>query len=409
MRTFAGRRLRNYKIEYVNTVNIKQELEALTPSLVAVRRDLHQHPEIAFEETRTSGVIADHLERAGLSVRRGVGKTGLIAEVVGELPGRTVLVRADIDALPMTEETGMAYASQTPGRMHACGHDGHASIALHVAEMFARNRADLPGTYRFVFQPAEEIVQGAKAMLRDAPDLLEGIDAAVGLHLWNDYPAGWVGVREGPSFAAPDAFTLIIHGRGGHAAAPHRAIDPIVIGAQVINALQTLVSRETNPLEASVITIATLRAGSGVHNIIPERAELLGTLRTFKAELRPLLQRRIEEVATGIARALGGDATLEWFHGPPAVVNDAALTERFRSVARGIVPEVAVSDQTMGGDDMAEFLARVPGVYFLVGSGKPDAADRAAHHHPKFDIDDTKSLPLAAELLSKAALEFARG
>ncbi len=390
-------------------MNIKAEVAALQDSLVAVRRDLHQHPEIAFEEVRTSNILADHLERAGLSVQRGVGKTGLVAEVEGGLPGRTVLVRADIDALPMTEETGMSYASTTAGRMHACGHDGHASIALHVAEIFAQNRAELPGKYRFVFQPAEEIVQGAKAMLRDQPSLLSDVDAVVGLHLWNDYPAGWVGVRPGPSFAAPDAFTLTIHGRGGHAAAPHRAVDPIVIGAQVIGALQTLVSRETNPLEASVITIATLRAGNGVHNIIPERAELLGTLRTFAAELRPHLQRRIEEVATGISRALGGDASFEWFYGPPAVFNDAALTERFQTVAKGIVPEVALADQTMGGDDVAEFLARVPGVYFLVGSGKPDAADRAAHHHPKFDIDDAKALPLATELLSSAALEFARG
>jgi amidohydrolase len=390
-------------------VNIKAEVASLKPSLVAVRRDLHQHPEIAFEEVRTSGVIAEHLERSGLNVRRGVGGTGVVAELEGGLPGRTVLVRADIDALPITEETGAAYSSTTAGRMHACGHDGHASIALHVAQMFAANKTELPGKYRFVFQPAEEIVQGAKAMLRDEPKLLEGVDAAVGLHLWNDHEAGWVGVRSGASFAAPDAFTLTIRGRGGHAAAPHRAIDPIVIGAQVINALQTLVSRETNPLEASVITIATLRAGNGVHNIIPEFAELLGTLRTFAAELRPFLQRRIEEVATGISRALGGEASIVWFHGPPAVVNDATLTERFRDVARGIVSEVAVAEQTMGGDDVAEFLARVPGVYFLVGSGKPAATDRAAHHHPKFDIDDEKALPLATELLSSAALEFARG
>lgn len=389
-------------------MNIKAEVEALKPSLVAVRRDLHQHPEIAFEEQRTAAVIADHLERAGLTVQRGIGQTGVVTEVRGDLPGKTVLVRADIDALPILEETGAAYASQTSGRMHACGHDGHASIAMHVAELFNKNRAELPGTYRFVFQPAEEIVQGAKAMLRDAPNLLSGVDAAVGLHLWNDFAAGWVGARPGPSFAAPDAFTLLIRGRGGHAAAPHRAIDPIVIGAQVISALQTLVSRETNPLEPSVITIATLRGGNGVHNIIPEFAELLGTLRTFNPELRTRLQRRIEEVSTGIARALGGDASLEWSYGPPAVTNDAALTERFRAVAQGIVPEVALSDQTMGGDDVAEFLSRVPGVYFLVGSGKPKPEDRAAHHHPKFDIDDEKALPLAAELLASAALEFAQ-
>jgi amidohydrolase len=388
-------------------MNFKAAFESLTPSLVAVRRDLHQHPEIAFEEHRTAGIIADFLERAGLRVQRGVGGTGVIADREGAQPGATVLVRADIDALPMTEETGVEYASQTANRMHACGHDGHASIALHVAQMFAENKADLPGKYRFVFQPAEEIVQGAKAMLRDVPDMLSGVSAAVGLHLWNDHAAGWVGVRAGPSFAAPDAFTLTIHGRGGHAAAPHRAVDPILIGAQVITALQSLVSRETDPLEPSVITIASLNAGSGVHNIIPERAVLLGTLRTFNEDLRKHLQQRITEVSQGISRALGGDATLEWIHGPPAVVNDAKLTETFKRVAGDIAP-VALSSQTMGGDDVAEFLARVPGVYFLVGSGKPEAAERAAHHHPKFDIDDHKALPLAAELLASSAVAFAR-
>jgi amidohydrolase len=388
-------------------MNLQADLEALTDSMVAVRRDLHQHPEIAFEEHRTSAIIADHLERAGLRVQRGIGGTGVVADLEGAQPGATVLVRADIDALPMTEETGMPYASQTAGRMHACGHDGHASIALHVAQVFAQNKADLPGKYRFVFQPAEEIVQGANAMLRDAPNLLEGVHAAVGLHLWNDHEAGWVGVRAGPSFAAPDAFTLTIRGRGGHAAAPHRAVDPILIGAQVITALQGLVSRETDPLEPSVITIATLNAGSGVHNIIPEFATLLGTLRTFDTELRTHLQTRITEVAQGISRALGGDAEIQWIYGPPAVVNDAALTTRFERVAGEIAP-VARSSQTMGGDDMAEFLARVPGVYFLVGSGKPDAKDRAAHHHPKFDIDDRKALPLAARLLAASAIDFAR-
>jgi amidohydrolase len=388
-------------------MNIKQSIREFAPAMVAMRRDLHQHPEIAFEEHRTSGILADHLEQLGLEVQRGVGQTGVVAELRGGQPGKTVLVRADIDALPILEATGASYASQTPGKMHACGHDGHASIAAFVASVFAQNRAELPGQYRFVFQPAEEIVRGATAMLSDRPDLLDGVDACVGLHLWNDKPAGWVGVRPGPVMAAPDAFTVTIHGRGAHAASPHQGIDPIVIGSHLIAALQSIVSREVNPFMPAVITIATLRAGSGAHNIIPESAELLGTLRTFDQDLRPRLQSRITEMSESLARAFGGSASLEWKHGPPAVVNDAKLSDQFIQAVQDTA-KVEYADQTMGGDDMAEFLVRKPGVYFYVGSNDVSTGRNKPHHHPGFDIDDERALPLAAELLAKAAISFAR-
>jgi amidohydrolase len=388
-------------------MNIKQGITDLAPSMIAMRRDLHQHPELAFEEHRTAGILADHLEKLGLSVQRGVGGTGVIAELRGGQPGKTVLVRADIDALPILESTGAGYASQTAGKMHACGHDGHASIAAHVASVFAQNRAELPGNYRFVFQPAEEIVQGATAMLKAKPDLMDGIDACVGLHLWNDQPVGWVGVRPGPVMAAPDAFTVTVHGKGAHAASPHQGIDPIVIGSHLIAALQTIVSREVNPFDPAVITIATLRAGSGAHNIIPETAELLGTLRTFDLDLRPKLQARITEMSESLAQAFGGSATITWQYGPPAVTNDAKLSDQFIQAVQDTA-QVQYADQTMGGDDMAEFLARKPGVYFFVGSNDKDTGRDKPHHHPGFDIDDERSLPLAAELLAKAAISFAQ-
>ncbi len=384
-------------------MNIKSEVAAMTESLVSVRRDFHQHPEIAFEEIRTSGIIADYLEKLGLEVTRGVGKTGVVADLKGGQPGKTVLIRADIDALPIQEATDTPYASSINGRMHACGHDGHASIAMHVANLFAKHKDDLAGNFRFVFQPAEEIVRGALAMLADKPDLLENVDAAVGLHLWNDQPVGWVGARAGASFAGSDAFKIVITGRGGHAAAPHQAVDPIVIGAQIITALQTLVSRETDPLGSSVISVCSIIAGDGAYNIIPQEVELRCTLRTIDPDVRTRLQQRIEDISTGLSKALGGNATLEWLFGSPPLINDAGLTEQFKQVALEVVETVETPNPTMGGEDMAEFTARVPGVYFLVGSGKG-----YAHHHPKFDIDDTHALPLATELLARAALHFAK-
>lgn len=384
-------------------MDLKAEVTALTDSLVAVRRDFHMHPEIAFEEVRTSGMIAAHLEGLGLEVERNIGKTGVVANLHGGKAGKTVLIRADIDALPFTEETGAAYASTKAGAMHACGHDGHASIAMHVASILAKFKNELEGNFRFVFQPAEEIVSGAKAMLKDKPDLLEGIDAVVGLHLWNDKPVGWVGASAGASFASADAFSVFIQGKGGHAASPHQCIDPIVIASQLVLAFQTIVSRNTNPTLPSVVSVCTIIAGEGAHNIIPDSVELRCTLRTFDLELRSKLQARIETLCISTAEAYGGSARLEWKTGVPPLVNDAIMTERFKKLALEIVPSVDQPTPTMGGDDVAEFLARVPGVYFLVGSGAG-----YPHHHPKFDIDDTGCLPLATELLAKAALDFAK-
>jgi amidohydrolase len=387
-------------------VTVQLDLPSITQSLITMRRDLHQHPELGFKEFRTSGILADHLEQLGLEVKRGIAGTGVVARLRGAQPGRTVMVRADIDALPIHEETNAPYASTTAGVMHACGHDGHASVAAHVATLLSKQRENLKGDLLFVFQPAEEIVGGATKMI--AEGVMEGVDAVVGLHLWNDLPAGQVSVRTGPQMAAPDAFTITVHGRGGHAASPHQAKDPVLASAHLIVALQGLVSRETNPVGTSVITIATVRAGEGAHNIIPERVELKGTLRTFDPDLRKTLEQRIREVANGISTALGCRADIDWIAGPPPVTNDEHLTERFRAVARQVVgPEnVHVADQIMGGDDMAEFLVMKPGVYFFVGSADASAGKNSPHHHPKFDIDDERALPIAAELLARAALDF---
>lgn len=389
-------------------MKLEDTVAELTPSLLEMRRDFHRHPELGFQEFRTSAKLAEFLRRLGLEVTTGVAQTGVVARLKGTKPGKTVLVRADIDALPINEETGAEYASQTPGVMHACGHDGHASVAAHVAAAFARMRDQLEGEVRFAFQPAEEIVSGARPMVEAG--VLDGVDAVVGLHLNSQLPAGKVGVRPGPSMAAADAFTLTVRGKGTHAAMPHMGVDTVVIAAHIILALQTLVSRETDPVNTSVITIATVTAGEGAHNIIPETSQLKGTLRTFDPALRERLVRRIEELSKGVAAAMGGSVEIVWRQGSPAVVNDAAMTERFRAIAREVVGEenLLETPPVMGGDDMAEFLLRRPGIYFWVGAGDPASGKDKPHHHPGFDIDDERALPIATELMARTALEFLR-
>lgn len=387
-------------------MNIKQAVIDLTPQMIEMRRDFHRHPELAFQEVRTSQKLAEFLEGLGLEVTRGVAKTGLIAKLKGGKPGKTVLVRADIDALPINETSGVAYTSETPNVMHACGHDGHATIAAHVAAVFSRFKDQLEGEVRFAFQPAEEIVSGARPMVEAG--VLEGVDSVVGLHLFSMMPAGMVGVRPGPSMAAADAFTLFLKGKGAHAAMPHEGIDTVLMASHIIVALQSLVSRETDPINTSVITIATVTAGEGAHNIIPETAELKGTLRTFDPALREKLIHRIEALSKGIATAMGGSAEIKWQPGSPAVVNNAEMVERFRDVAASVIGPSAIieSPPVMGGDDMSEFLLRRPGVYFWLGAGAAESEKNMPHHHPGFWIDDERSLPLGTELIAKTVLDF---
>jgi len=387
-------------------MNLQEAIATITPSLIEMRRDFHRHPELAFQEVRTSARLADFLQGLGLEVTRGVAQTGVVARLKGARPGKTVLVRADIDALPIQEASGVEYSSQTPGVMHACGHDGHAAIAAHVAAVLVRFKDQIAGEVRFAFQPAEEIVSGAKPMVEAG--VLEGVDSVVGLHLYSLMPTGKVGVRPGPSMAAADAFTIELTGKGAHAAMPHEGVDTVLMAAQLIVALQSLVSRETDPIQTAVITIATVSAGEGAHNIIPETAILKGTLRTFDPTLREKLIRRINELSQGIAAAMGGRASVNWLPGSPAVVNDPQMVERFRRVAREVVGESAVLEvpPVMGGDDMSEFLNRRPGVYFWLGAGDPDLGKNRPHHHPGFWIDDTRALPLGVELITRTVLDF---
>ncbi len=379
---------------------------ALKDETVATRRDFHQHPEIAFEEVRTAGIVAERLRNLGLAVRDGLGKTGVVAVLDSGKPGRTVLARADMDALPVPEEKEVAYRSSTPGKMHACGHDGHTAVLLSVAKLLAAHKEHWDGKVVFVFQPAEEIVRGAEAMLQDGA--LEGLkpDASIGLHLSSMHPTGSVAFRSGPAMAATDTFHFVVQGRGGHAARPQECVDPIVIASQLVLALQTLVSREVDPVDQAVVSVTSVHGGTAF-NIIPETVELKGTLRTFSEYTRSTLKSRILQLAEGIARAQRGELASTWREGSPAVVNDEAMTERFYRVAAEVVGEekIVTADKLMGGDDMALWLKEAPGCYFFVGARNESKGAHFPHHHPRFDIDED-ALPLAVELLAKGVLGY---
>ncbi len=383
----------------------RARVQALADRTVATRRDLHAHPEIAFQETRTMGVIAERLRELGLAPRTGVGGTGVVAVWDTGRPGPTVLARADMDALPVPDEKRVAYRSTRDGAHHACGHDGHVAVLLSVAEALMAEADALRGRVVFVFQPAEEIVQGAEAMLADGALGGLAVDHVIGLHLSTMHPTGVIAVREGPAMAAADTFRIEVHGRGGHAAKPHETIDPIVAAAQLILALQTLVSRETDPVDQAVISVTRVQGGTAF-NIVPETVELAGTLRTFDDATRDTLTRRIREVAAGVAATHGAEVRVEQTAGSPAVVNDPAATERFRALARSVVGDERVirNAPLMGGDDMALWLRQASGCYFFVGA-RGGETSAWPHHHPRFDLDEA-ALPVAVEVLAAAVADL---
>ena len=391
---------------------LRDAAHALAEETIQTRRDFHQHPEIAFQEVRTSGVIAEKLEGLGLEVRREVGKTGVIAVLDSGRPGKTVLARADIDALPIHDEKTSAYRSTVDGKMHACGHDGHAAVLLSVAKILAKifteRKDDLSGKVVFIFQPAEEIVGGARAMLEDGALKEVKPDASIGLHLSSQFPTGTVAVRSGPSMAATDSFRLFVSGKGGHAARPHESVDPVLIAAHLITGLQSLVSRETDPLDNAVISLTSIHGGTA-YNIIPENVEIKGTLRTFLPETRDFLQGRIERFSEDLAQSMRGAVGLEWITQSPAVVNNETMTERLRGVAREVVGEdkLLIAPPIMGGDDMALWLRQAPGCYFFVGARNEEKGSHYAHHHPQFDLDED-ALPVAVEVLAAGVLKFLR-
>jgi amidohydrolase len=376
------------------------EAKSLFDYTQRMRRDFHRHPELGFQEVRTSGIVAKEMEALGLEYQTGIAKTGVVALLEGARPGPVVLLRGDMDALPIVEETGAEYASQNPGVMHACGHDGHTAILLTVAKLLTAHRDQLAGTVKFVFQPAEEGMNGAEVMVKEGVLENPKVDYAIASHVWNDKPLKWFGVTEGPVMAGAEKFRVVITGTGGHGAAPHQTIDPIFTASQMITALQSIVSRNVPPLESAVVSVGKIQGGSAF-NIIPPEVELLGTIRTFKKDVREKVLKRFREVVTGIAESLECRVEIELVPLTPAVSNSPELAKLVQETVVQLFPDatLGLNDVSMGSEDMAYIMEKVPGFYIFVGSADAERGLDSAHHHPKFDFDEN-ALPEAVALMA---------
>jgi len=374
----------------------------LEQQAIAWRRHLHAHPELSFQEEETSRYVEETLRSFdGLELTRPT-PTSVVASLQGTRPGKVLALRADMDALPIQEESGLEFASTRPGVMHACGHDGHTAMLLAAARLLSARREDLAGEIRFVFQHAEEKPPGGARQLVDA-GVMEGVDLVLGAHLASMKDVGKVGCRPGPIAAAADTFSAEIRGRGGHAAAPHRALDPVVVAAQVVTNLQQLVSRSVDPLASAVVSVTRFHAGTA-DNIIPEAVELGGTVRTFDPAVRESLREGMERVFRGVTDAHGATFTLDYVEGYAAVINDEEAAALVKAAARAELGEDAImeTEPIMGGEDFSAYLEQAPGAFFWVGAGSEDAVP---HHHPRFTVDESALRPGIA-VFARAALDY---
>ena len=370
---------------------------AAVPSLVRLRRTLHERPELSMVEHHTADVIDGWLTALGLRTKR-IVKTGVVSTVGARRGGRTILARADIDALPVTEETGLSFASKNVGCMHACGHDFHAAGLVEVARRLA---ADPPrkGRAKLLFQPGEEGANGMGQCIDAGLLQRPRVDAAVGVHVWSPMRLGTIGLVRGPAMAAIDTFEITVHGNGGHAAYPHTAVDPVVIAAHVVTALQTLASRTVDPRDSVVVTVGALNAGTAF-NVIPPCAVLKGTVRTFDPKVRRLVERRLKKLVRNVASGLGGRADIDWIRLLPPVVNDGDMVDLAWSVAEEVVGKrnVKAPRPTMGSEDMGIALQHVPGVFAFVGGCDGTPRTSFPHHHPRFDLSEDV-LPIQAAFI----------
>ncbi|HEY9640292.1 MAG TPA: M20 family metallopeptidase [Coleofasciculaceae cyanobacterium] len=387
--------------------HVRLDIRTLQPQLVEWRRTLHQQPELGFREQLTAALIDRKLTEWGIEHQTGIAQTGTIAILRGSQPGPVLGIRADMDALPVHEENQVPYRSQQDGLMHACGHDGHVAIALGTAYYLSRHPEQFAGTVKILFQPAEEGPGGAKPMIAAGALKNPDVAAMIGLHLWNNLPLGTVGVREGAMMAAVEVFDCTIQGKGGHGAMPHQTVDPIVVSAQIINALQAIVSRNVEPLKSAVVTIGSIHAGH-THNVIPDTATLQGTVRYFDPTLEGFFQQRVEQIIAGICQSQGATYSLSYEALYPPVINDRQMANLVRSIAETVVETpagVVPNCQTMGGEDMSFFLQAVPGCYFFLGSANAAKHLDYPHHHPRFDFDET-ALSLGVEIFVRCVEKF---
>ncbi|MBE9199367.1 MULTISPECIES: M20 family metallopeptidase [unclassified Nodularia (in: cyanobacteria)] len=393
----------------VDLSRVRLEIRSLQPRLVEWRRRLHQKPELGFKEKLTAELVSSQLQAWGIEHETGIAQTGIVAIIKGNKPGseKVLAIRADMDALPIQELNQVPYKSQHDGVMHACGHDGHTAIALGTAYYLHKHRHNFSGTVKMIFQPAEEGPGGAQPMIASGVLKNPDVDAIIGLHLWNNLPLGTVGVRAGALMASVECFNCTILGKGGHGAMPHQTIDSIVVAAQIVNALQTIVARNVNPIDSAVVTVGELHAGTKL-NIIADKARMSGTIRYFNPNFKGFFNQRVEQIIAGVCQSHGAKYDLEYWSLYPPVINDARIAELVRSVAEevietpmGIVPEC----QTMGGEDMSFFLQEVPGCYFFLGSANPEKDLAYPHHHPRFDFDET-ALAMGVEMFVRSVEKF---
>lgn len=387
-------------------MKIKEEVSNLNNELIELRRDFHMHPEQGFEELRTSKIISDYLASLGLEVKRGIAKTGVVGLLRGKKDGRTILLRAEIDALPIQEENEIPYKSVNKGKMHACGHDGHVAMLLVAAKVLSQHKNEINGNIKFVFQPAEEIAGGAKFMIEEGVLEDPHVDAASGIHLRTPLKSGQIGITPGPTMAGVDFFKLVIKGEGGHTGYPHSSVDPIIAAANVITTIQIIQTREVNALKPLLIMFGRMEAGTAP-NIIPGKVKLEGTIR-YLYEGGQEDEKRFERIISGICKAHGTKYELEFIPSNRMLNNNPELTELVRSVALKLVRsqnDIISDARNMGGEDFSEFALRVPGVFYFIGTGNEEKETTYPHHHPRFNIDED-TLSTGVEMHVRTALAY---
>lgn len=381
--------------EWVGNGALEQIAAELEPKLIAIRRHLHQYPEVAYEEFETTRSIRGWLEEAGVRILDYPVQTGVVAEVKGIEDGPVIALRADIDALPIQEETGLPFASRIPGYMHACGHDFHTAAILGAAFLLKRQEEKLKGTVRFLFQPAEEKGTGATRVIESGA--LDGVRAIFGMHNKPDLEVGTIGIKEGPFMAGVDGFEIEVEGIGTHAAIPQAGVDPIVTASQIVSALQTIVSRNISPLYNAVVSVTSIHGGT-TWNVIPDKVVLGGTVRTFQDEIRRQIPERFRRILEGVTAAYGATFRLRWFEGPPPVHNDEALTKLSREAAEKVGLHVVTPEPSPAGEDFAYYQLKIPGSFVFMGT-----SGTKEWHHPGFTLDE-RALRLSSLYFAELAI-----
>jgi len=372
-------------------VKIHPDILKIKKTIISTRRDFHKYPELSFQEERTSKIVAEKLESFGINVSKNIGKTGVVGVLQGSKKGKTIALRADMDALPIQETGDLSYKSVNDGVMHACGHDAHTAMLLGTAEVLSKLQNKINGEIRFIFQPAEEGYGGAEYMIKDGA--IDNVDEIYGLHVWNYQKSGTVGIQSGHVMAAADMFTIDIKGIGGHGATPQGTVDCIVVASHLIQALQTIVSRNSNPLESTVVTIGKINGGYNF-NIIADKITLKGTTRSYTEKNRALIKKRMKEIIIGVEKSFGAEINLKYKDGYPPVINNPDVTENVKKIAKKIVNNNVIKPYlSMGGEDFSYFANKVPGCFFFLGTMPENAPEMSIPQHcSHFNIDENAML-----------------